>query len=194
MKPFLIPTKCKYCSKAYLARRDYLKMFRCHFCSRICKQTYQQVHAIPPNKRFWRHVKKSSTCWIWTGGISAGYGAFGLTPHKQIKAHRFAYNQSKGIIPDGLLVCHKCDVRLCVRPSHLFLGTHKDNLQDASRKHRLAVGEKNKSARLTDKDIRFIRENWKPYKVSHHALAKQFGVHDTTIQSIIYRKTWKHLP
>lgn len=80
-----------------------------------------------------------SECILWTGGRWANgrYGYVWLGGKKVISAHRKAWIDAYGEIPNKLFVCHKCDVPLCVNPKHLFLGTHKDNMQDALKKGRL---------------------------------------------------------
>lgn len=93
--------------------------------------------------RFWSKVNKSDGCWLWTGSRARGYGQVvgprngGEQPHWY--THRFAWEITHGAIPRGLCVCHHCDTPLCVRPDHLFLGTHQDNMQDAARKGRFGV-------------------------------------------------------
>ena len=88
--------------------------------------------------RFWPKVRKTAGCWEWLGArISTGYGEITLPQGRQVLAHRFAWVQAHGPIPQGLLVLHRCDNRACVRPTHLFLGTQQDNVRDAVRKGRL---------------------------------------------------------
>lgn len=104
------------------------------------------AHTLPPwNKghrrgavpeSFWDSVRKTEGCWFWTAGrISSGYGIDGNE-----LAHRRAWILTGGPIPAGLFVCHTCDVKTCVRPSHLFLGTNSDNLQDSIQKGRFRTG------------------------------------------------------
>ncbi len=92
---------------------------------------------VAPWVRFWTHVDKSGDCWIWTGARYAlGYGAFGPKGTGAMGAHRYSWILAHGEIPTGMLVLHKCDVRCCVNPDHLFLGTQKDNIADMIAKGR----------------------------------------------------------
>jgi len=75
-------------------------------------------------------------CWLWTGHMmSTGYGRTQIKD-KTYLTHRLSYEAFNEPIPEGLWVLHKCDVRLCVNPKHLFVGTHQDNMNDAVKKGR----------------------------------------------------------
>ena len=81
-------------------------------------------------KRLWRNVSKSETCWLWTGAtLLNGYGTL-TRDGKRIYAHRLSYEINVGPILVGQVICHKCDVRNCVRPDHLFAGSVGDNNRD----------------------------------------------------------------
>ncbi|CAK0776657.1 hypothetical protein CCP3SC1AL1_850005 [Gammaproteobacteria bacterium] len=89
-------------------------------------------------KNFFSKVQKTDTCWLWIGAKRNGYGAFRKNK-KVIQSHRLSYEYHNGSIDNGLFVCHKCDVRNCVNPEHLFLGTQSENMIDCSKKGRLFI-------------------------------------------------------
>lgn len=87
-------------------------------------------------ERFWSKVTKTSSCWVWTGCTGdSGYGHIKVDG-RVIAAHRIAYEISNGPIPEGLCVCHSCDVRRCVNADHMYLGTHTENIADRVAKGR----------------------------------------------------------
>jgi len=107
------------------------------------------------------------------------------------KAHHVAYRLYKGEIPPGLMIRHKCDVKSCVNPDHLEVGTALDNVTDAVRRDRHIRGERFHTAKLTDQQVIAIRAD--PRKGQHTAIAKDYGVTAATIYSILTGRKWKHL-
>ena len=112
---------------------------------------------------------------------------------KSIRVHRLSFEIINGQITKGLLVCHKCDNRKCVNPSHLFLGTHKDNMQDCIKKNRIANGNKQHLSKLSPENIINIRKEYIPFLNSAQKIAKKYNVSKRTILCIIRNKTWKHI-
>jgi hypothetical protein len=148
-------------------------------------------------ERFWSYVKKTESCWEWTGPVNQyGYGR--LNSNKAHKlAHRFAWEITHGPVPDvdigrGLFVCHHCDNRKCVNPDHLFLGTIQDNNYDRVAKGRWVSGEESGMSKLTNNDIRKIRK-MRSRGLSQQKIADAFGVNQTNVSSILLGKTWAHV-
>lgn len=97
-----------------------------------------------------------------------------------------------GPIPRGKVICHRCDVRNCVRPSHLFAGTQQENIQDAVRKGRAARGELNSQAKLTATDVKLIRALIASGRLQRE-VAAQFGIARTAVSRIVGRRRWAHI-
>jgi len=145
-----------------------------------------------PLEKFLRFVRKTDTCWHWTGCFTnAGYGWICIN-RQQILAHRLSYELFRGKIKNGLYVCHSCDIRKCVNPQHLFLGTHAENLKDAAQKGRMKR-ELSGSTKLNRKQVKKIREKFKLGNVSQRKLAKEFGIAQSHISRIINFKQWFHI-
>jgi len=135
-------------------------------------------------------------CWEWTAGLIDGYGQFKNRDGGERLAHRRSYTLYVGPIPNGMLVCHTCDNKICVNPKHLFLGTVQDNITDMVLKDRNARGERNFKAKLTDENVNEIRSLY--LRDSYHSsnakeLSKKFNVSVITIQRIVRNSSWKHL-
>lgn len=134
----------------------------------------------------------NSGCWIWLGAVidSTGYGTFNWNK-KIVSAHRASFVLAKGEIPEGAMVLHKCDVRCCVNPEHLYLGDHTQNMQDMLDRDRSARGEKNAHAKLTSLQVEEIRRTYVKRRGNLMALAKKFGVSRYAIHYVLKRETWQ---
>jgi len=145
-------------------------------------------------ERFLAHIEKSEGCWFWTGCVEHnGYGRVKING-KKLSAHRWSYELHYGGIPVGMCVLHKCDNRLCVRPSHLFLGTQQDNTDDMRRKgRRTQQGETHGRAKVTEAQVLEMRKIFKAGGVTQTALAKRYGLHPVYLHQILIGKRWAHL-
>lgn len=123
-------------------------------------------------------------CWLWFSAIDRlGYGNITVDGKPRI-AHRVSFELFVGALPPRMEVCHRCDVRCCVNPDHLFLGTHLENMLDAQRKGRLAVGFQNGKTKLSSADVNCIRILGGT-GISQRALAAQIDVPRSTISHIL---------
>lgn len=135
-------------------------------------------------------------CWLWQGSIAPnGYGKLGGGT-SQLSAHRVAYELANGPIPEGLYICHTCDVRNCVNPAHLFAGTCSDNLRDCVSKGRhnwqrpdraQTRGENHATAKLSDAQVSEIRR-LASLGAGQSELARKFGVTQPHVGRLINRK------
>jgi len=145
---------------------------------------------------FWQFVEKGSDCWLWTSTTNwAGYGAFRFRGKNG--AHSASYLIHFGPIPKGMHVLHRCDIPQCVRPDHLFLGTHADNMRDMANKGRCKPasmpGESHPSAKLKANDVIEIRRRYAAGGIRQKDLAFEFGVTQPLVGMIIRRQAWRHL-
>ena len=144
--------------------------------------------------RFLAKVHIGSNCHEWLGHKSNKLAYGRVCVGKQaLFAHRVSYAKFVGPIPEGKVICHKCDNPSCVRPSHLFIGTQSINMKDAFNKQRIDhKGSKHPRARLSPKHVREIRERYTQGEMPLH-LAQVYGMSRGAITGIIARKNWKYL-
>ena len=108
-------------------------------------------------ERFFQKVIKTETCWLWNGALTSnGYGSFVFNGKSQ-GAHRFSYQNFKGEIPEGMLICHTCDIPACVNPEHLWVGTHLDNSDDKYKKNRQVKSSGNKNGHNQYKNNKILK-------------------------------------
>lgn len=151
-------------------------------------------------------INPETGCWEYNGNdISNGYGRI-WCGGKNVRIHRLSFQAFNGEIPKEIMVCHRCDVRNCWNPEHLFLGTAKDNFHDMINKGRrsrvanppkdfthILRGEKAVNSKLTTQQVLEIREMHSSGKAGKRRLAASFGVSRTAIELIIKRRRWVHI-
>lgn len=128
--------ECEACGKAFESKRENPR-----FCTKRCSARMRKPRPVQDiGLRFWTKVdvRGPDKCWPWTAAIlkSGGYGAFMMPTKKLLRAHRVAWLLTKGEIPEGKSVLHRCDYAACCNPRHLKLGTEKDNTEDRMRRGR----------------------------------------------------------
>ncbi len=147
-------------------------------------------------QKFWTRVDRGEGCWLWRGAASPqGYGRFYPSTGQKLYAHRVSFDLNVGVIPNGLFVCHTCDVRLCVRPEHLFLGSHQDNMNDMNAKGRgrpgKAYGELAHLAKLDWVKVREIRARYTGRRGEVASLAREYGISLSSMFAVVTGQTWR---
>jgi hypothetical protein len=183
---------CPDCGKTFTFTPT-TQYHRRRFCSRSCSNRNKETK--PLLERFWAGVEKTPDCWLWTKNRNRGYGMICdvTAPNRYRFVHRLAWEIHFGPIPEDLFVLHRCDVRHCVNPAHLFLGTHRDNVDDMMRKGRQGKGIRNGRSRVTDEQVIEIRRLYSLGKLSQGDLGRMFGVARSTIGMLVRGDTWPHL-
>lgn len=154
--------------------------------------------------RFWSKVRVGDGCWEWTADTGGNrradgkkYGYF-CVGGKMRRAHRVAWEMERGPIPPGLHVLHSCDNPACVRPGHLWVGTHRQNMDDRSAKGRIPRGvalrgTQHHAAKLDESKVQEIRARAATGE-THTAIAASFGVTRPTVSDVIQGRAWTHVP
>lgn len=137
--------------------------------------------------------KNNNECWLWIGEIADHGGGILRIGGQILSAYRLSYEIYTGEITNDLCVCHSCDIRACVNPNHLWLGTHAENMADAAKKNRMHPGEQSAQSKLKNEQVIEIINLYKTGSYSQQQLGKMFGVEHTQIHQIITGKSWKHL-
>lgn len=159
-------------------------------------QPFRYVESLQKNwdyniDRFFNHITiAESGCWEWNKAKNKEYGRFYYN-HTNMRAHRFSYLIYTGDLIPEMFVCHTCDNRRCVNPSHLFLGTNQDNMDDMIKKGRAnkARGERAAKSKLKNDQVIFILQS----KIKYQDLADMFGVSFWAISRIKRKESWKHI-
>lgn len=144
---------------------------------------------------FWARVDRSGDCWSWRGGHNNhGYGQFCID-NKKVLAHRTAYAYFYGMPTAGMDLCHRCDNPGCVNPAHLFVGTRRDNMRDASTKGRMKrpganKGEKNPRAKVAVSDVPLIRAS-RAAGETLRVIGIRYGISKSQVHSIASGKAWR---
>jgi hypothetical protein len=181
------------CAKPHKARG----LCRTHY-SRLMRHGHvREVSRVKPEGlRFWRHVaadESADGCWEWQAVRTRnGYGNFkrATATGRMVMAHRMAWELTHGAPTPGLDVCHRCDNRGCVRPSHLFLGTHRENMADAVAKRRMRRGEEHGQSKLTHAQVAEVRQ-LAARGESLAALGRRFNVSASAVRKVLRGETWK---
>lgn len=140
-----------------------------------------------------KFVVAESGCWLWTAAQNGvGYGKIGITRKSVRDAHRVSWELYRGDIPSGMLVLHRCDVKLCVNPEHLYLGNKTRNALDAVERGQNAVGAQCSFAKLTNTDVKFIRRAYTA-GVRVRDLMSKFNVSESVIYRCVRRESYRNV-
>lgn len=208
---------CRVCGKDFSVQANQVRHGAGVYCSLVCMRVFER-----DPQRFWEHVDKNGPppahypelgpCWLWVGNRAGKkgeekYGILGFRGQRML-AHRASWLLTYGQIPTNLKVLHRCDIRHCVNPAHLFIGTLKDNSRDCQNKGRgnhpsgknhhsylrpdlVARGERAGNAKLTADKVVAMRAR---ASEGPTVLGAAYGVTTSVAARILKRYTWKHIP
>ncbi len=141
----------------------------------------------------WEVVTESG-CWLWVARLNKhGYGTFQIGCRSCL-AHRVSFEIYRSPIPEGMEILHKCDVRACVNPQHLYVGTQFENMRDRSERSswEQAKGSQSVRSKLTEEDVLEIRRMSSAGR-SYAELSERFGICKSNVATIVRRETWRHV-
>lgn len=130
---------CFTCGHEFMTLQTEIKRGKGKYCSKSCYNKGRVRKSLSLRQILYRNITTELTdegCWLYSKLIMKGYGHLNVNGIK-VPAHRISYQIHIGEIPNGMYICHKCDVRSCVNPNHLFIGTHLDNMRDMAKKNKL---------------------------------------------------------
>ena len=163
-----------------------------------------ETHRWPAQKKPLQWKEDASGCWNVVSHAPNKKGGYPChyIQRTKIRLARWLWEELFGVIPEGMEVCHHCDNPKCINPEHLFLATHRENMQDCAKKGRVPIrrGENNPSAKLTVEDIREIRSRYRELGDSHSEkygrvtrLAQEFGVTRHILLNAALGRSWRHV-
>lgn len=192
-----MPNNAHPCSAPGCDRRTHGSLCRRHRIHMERTGTVAAIRKAAPYKasaeeRFEWSVSRRPGCWGWRGPVNSnGYPVLSANGRRRLASH-VSLHLSGSPVPDGAIVCHRCDNPECVNPEHLFIGTRADNNKDRAQKGRSALGERAGRAVLTDDRVRWIRRQG--VGMSARAMARILGVKHTTVSFVLSGRSWHHVP
>lgn len=188
-----ITNLCLFCEK--LTKTKYAR-----YCSIQCCNKHKQLNK-SPMELFYKNTiipENTANCWIYKTNQKPRkhnliYGTMYLNG-KNIGAHRFSYEQFIGKIPEKYMVLHRCDNSTCVNPTHLFLGSANDNMQDKIKKGRMKVarGESHGNTNLTNNQVKEIKDKLRA-GIKRRPIATQYNATLHQIGKIARGERWGHI-
>jgi hypothetical protein len=168
------------------------------YCNLACQHADRPYTVERLWKVFWSRVDKNGPggCWLWTGTFhETGYGIISFRGRKNFRAHRLLYEHLHGKLDRYTFCLHKCDVRACVNPDHIFLGSYAENAADCKAKGRTTRGERSAAAKITEKQAVEILSQKPTKRVWGYTtkLAKKHGISVNAVQAIWAGRAWRYL-
>lgn len=176
---------CSVCARPAIARR---LCKACYYREQRAGRIEEHAKLLHLESFLSRIQIKKGGCWLWQGGTNAhGYGVTCVNTHRQVLAHRHAYELWRTAIPSGAVIMHSCDTPLCVNPEHLAVGTRSENNLDAVAKLRHQHGAKHWRATLLPEQVLAIRRDHR----SQSVIAALYGINQSVVSRIKSGRAWR---